>query len=99
VSPRPGQGGIFGGNETPRTYRGTPQPAPAGYASPPGTGPEGETCGSCRHCVYRVFRGRRFYKCENNARKWDRTRASDVLVHSPACKQWTAGKPRETGHF
>lgn len=99
MTPGPDQGGIFGGNGPPRRYRGTPQPSPAGYAAPPGTGPEGETCGSCGHCVFRMFRGRRFYKCENAARKWDRTRASDVLLHSPSCAQWKPGKPRETSNF
>jgi hypothetical protein len=61
-----------------------------GYAAPPGTGPEGETCGSCEHCV----RGRegRYRKCELNRARWTHGPGSDILARSLACSKWTAAQ-------
>lgn len=58
-----------------------------GYAHFPGTGPDGETCGSCAHIVpFRTMR--RWYKCGKARSKWTGGKGSDVLVRSPACKYW-----------
>ena len=62
-------------------------PEPAGYAAPPGTGPEGETCASCRHYVRREF-AKTYLKCGLNAAKWTGGRKTDVLARSPACRLW-----------
>lgn len=35
---------------------------PKGYAAPPGTGPKGETCGSCAH-LYRNRLAKTYLKC------------------------------------
>lgn len=59
-----------------------------GYAWGPGTGPEGETCGSCEHSV-RVRGGvRKFSKCELMRARWTHGPGSDILLKSPACKKW-----------
>ena len=58
-----------------------------GYASPPGTGPEGETCGSCAF-LHRNEQAKTYYKCALMARYWTGGRKTDVLVRSPACSQW-----------
>lgn len=68
----------------------------AGYAAQPGTGPAGESCGSCAHCCAKV-RGKTYYKCELMMAAWSTCRSTDVLVGSPACERWTAGTPRMTG--
>lgn len=57
-----------------------------GYAWTPGTGPEGETCGSCLH---RAKRGK-FSKCKLVREKWTNSYGTDVLVKSPACRKWEA---------
>lgn len=57
-----------------------------GYAHSPGTGPEGETCGSCKHC----FRTRRFRKCKLREAAWTHGPGSDILARSSACKYWEA---------
>lgn len=102
----PEQATIFGVPEPARPVRGvyrSSEPA-AGYAAPPGTGPQGESCGSCTHCRVRTQvlgsrrgnRGkqRRFYKCGVMFPSWTTTRSSDVLAHSPACRRWEAGQPQ-----
>ena len=71
-----------------KRLRGGPQPK--GYAAPPGSGPAGETCGSCDHLA-RVRPGNRsFPKCGLMERGWTGGTASDVRVRSPACSRWTA---------
>lgn len=62
-----------------------------GYAGVPGTGPEGETCRSCRH-LYKVQGGNKaFPKCALRAAT--RGPATDVLMKSPACARWAAKAP------
>ncbi len=97
---RPQQETLFGGTEPARNLSGPHYAAPGGHAARPGTGPSGETCGSCGHCVFRSKQGssktRNFYKCELMAQRWTYGRDSDVLKTSPACSRWVAGTPHET---
>jgi len=55
-----------------------------GYADRPGSGPVAKTCRSCAFCV--GF-GRR-YKCTKTCDKWSRSKATDVMVNSPACSKY-----------
>lgn len=69
-----------------------------GYAEKPGTGPVGETCGTCRHCAFKLAAsGRRFYKCDLIIHGWGRTAATDIRIGSPACRRHEPGAPRRTG--
>lgn len=55
-----------------------------GYYAPPGTGPKGETCGTCKHaCDFG-----RYKKCGKARSKWTGGRGTDILVRSPACSAW-----------
>ena len=57
-----------------------------GYEAPPGTGPEGETCGTCRHkrtCG-------KFIKCELRRATWTSGPGTDILARTPACSKWEA---------
>ncbi len=65
--------------------RGSPQRR--GYANPPGTGPEGETCGTCKHHVIKRM-SRRYHKCYLTRQTWTGGQGSDILVRAPACKLW-----------
>ena len=69
--------------EEARVIRKRRDPEPKGYAAPPGTGPEGETCGSCRH-IMRVP----WAKCGLVKDRWTHSRGSDVKVRAPACRRW-----------
>ncbi len=59
-----------------------------GHASPPGTGPVGEFCRTCRHraptdCTYRVW------TCERVSR--DRAdRGTPISLNEEACGRWEA---------
>lgn len=60
---------------------------PKGYAMKPGTGPAGETCGSCAHLVRKQV-SKTYLKCELARGIWTGGRGSDVLARSPACGKW-----------
>lgn len=64
-------------------------PTPNGYAARPGSGPAGETCGTCRH-LYRNRQAKTYLKCGLMQRGWTSGRASDVLAKAPACSRWEA---------
>lgn len=70
--------------------RGKHYTKPRGYVAPPGTGPVGETCGSCKHVVRCVNgnRNKSWLKCLLNEGRWTNGRGSDVLAGSPACSEW-----------
>ena len=73
----------------------------AGYAATPGTGPVGETCGTCIFCRYRVIhiggRKRRYYKCAVMVAAWTNSIGSDITKRASACRHWERGDPRQTG--
>jgi hypothetical protein len=65
-------------------------PVPWGYFAPPGTGPAGETCGSCEHSGRRGNVAGTYYKCALSRARWTGGRKSDILLRSPACSSWKA---------
>jgi hypothetical protein len=68
-----------------------------GYADRPGTGPVGETCGSCQHhCVLRYAKA--YHKCGLTRAKWTGGRRTDILVRSPACSKWASGEATASNH-
>lgn len=62
---------------------------PRGHIMPPGTGPAGETCGSCEH-LFRNRMAKTYLKCSLNEAKWTGGGATDVRAHDAACKRWEA---------
>jgi hypothetical protein len=74
---------LFGNEVDPRTlHRKTT--VQRGHAWAPGTGPAGETCGSCAH----IHRGRRWFKCYRSRKRWTGGKATDVRARDAACKFW-----------
>lgn len=65
-----------------------------GYADRPGTGPAGETCGSCRHHVTKRM-SKKYHKCELTRACWTGGRGTDILVRSPACSKWAKAEDIE----
>lgn len=63
------------------------EPIPRGHVFTPGTGPEGETCGSCRH-LFRNKLSKTYLKCSLNRANWTGGRASDIRAGDAACKYW-----------
>lgn len=82
----------LGGEAVTVKPRGKNYVQPRGYCQPPGTGPAGETCGTCAHHVVKRM-GKRYHKCELAQGKWTGGRASDILVKAPACRSWEAEDP------
>lgn len=69
-----------------------------GHAAPIGTGPEGETCGSCEHlCRNRL--ARTYFKCWLRSATWTGGYGTDVRVRDAACAKWERKKtaPPEGG--
>ena len=62
-------------------------PVKRGYAWQPGTGPQGETCGTCKH-LFRNRMGKTYLKCSLMEAKWTGGAGTDILARSPACKLW-----------
>lgn len=60
---------------------------PKGYVAPPGTGPDGETCKTCRH-IYRNQMSKTYLKCGLNRAAWTGGPGSDIRASSPACRMW-----------
>lgn len=65
-------------------------PAKACTAAPIGTGPAGETCGTCKHKT-RVHGGQRMVlKCELMKKAWSHGAGTDIRAKWPACRCWEA---------
>lgn len=62
-------------------------PVLRGHYYPPGTGPKGETCGGCEHCVRKQM-AKTYIKCGLNRANWTGGGASDIRAKDPACKFW-----------
>jgi hypothetical protein len=75
-------GRLFPGGPAQRTVS-----SKGGYAAAPGTGPDGETCGSCRH-LYRKHMSKTYLKCFLMRRHWTGGSGTDIKAKSPACKVW-----------
>ena len=61
---------------------------PRGYAAPPGTGPEGETCRTCAHASPIKYHDGNYWKCAKIERLWTRSIRTDIRLKSPACRNW-----------
>jgi hypothetical protein len=64
-------------------------PKPNGYAAQPGTGPAGETCGTCKH-IYRNRLAKTYLKCNLMSAHWTGGGATDIKARAPACRRWEA---------
>jgi hypothetical protein len=60
---------------------------PRGYAALPGSGPEGKTCGGCKHLVRRRM-SRTYLKCGLMRNVWTCGSGTDIQARSSACRNW-----------
>lgn len=58
-----------------------------GYADRPGSGPEGETCKTCKH-YYRKTMSKAYLKCNLMRKLWTGGPRTDIKAASPACSKW-----------
>lgn len=59
------------------------------HAAEPGTGPEGETCGTCAHLV-RKHMAKTYLKCGLCRARWTCGGGTDIRARDPACSKWQA---------
>ncbi|WP_316978030.1 hypothetical protein [Shumkonia mesophila] len=71
---------------------GPARPPRKGHAAIPGTGPEGETCGTCDHLVRRRL-AKTYLKC--GLIQWTSGAATDIRAKDPACSRWEPMKRSE----
>lgn len=64
-------------------------PLPKGHAGKPGSGPAGETCGSCRHLA-RFRYSKTYLKCRLLEKQWTHGPGTDVRAKDAACLKWEA---------
>ena len=64
-------------------------PTPRGHAGNPGTGPKGETCGSCSHLT-RVKYAKTYLKCGLLKDQWTNGPGTDIRAKDAACWKWNA---------
>lgn len=60
-----------------------------GHAARPGTGPAGETCGTCRHYTVRQM-AKTYRKCGLMRAAWTGGPGTDIRKRDPACSLWDA---------
>jgi hypothetical protein len=64
-------------------------PIPTGGVALAGTGPSGETCGTCNHAMRKRLHKKNVYKCGCNVPHWTHGRKTDILLKTPACIYWS----------
>lgn len=65
----------------------TPAKGKRGHAAAPGTGPQGETCGTCANLVRKQMAGT-YLKCGLMRSAWTGGGGTDVRAKDPACRAW-----------
>lgn len=78
----------MGGETVTVPKRGKYYVQPRGYADHPGTGPEGETCKSCKHSYHGGTGHKSFPKCALTRRCHTSGRRTDILMRAAACSKW-----------
>jgi len=59
-----------------------------GYPATPGTGPEGETCKTCKFKTTKPGVAGRYLKCLLMREHWTGGGGTDIKAGSPACRYW-----------
>jgi len=67
----------------------TPKEKANGYPAPPGSGPAGEKCKTCRH-IRRNQMSKVYIKCAVIEYRWTGGAGTDIRANSPACRYWQA---------
>ena len=64
-----------------------------GHFAAPGTGPAGETCGTCKHLVRIQLSSKAVHKCQLAHFNWTHGPGSDIRCKDAACGGWRAAEP------
>ena len=55
---------------------------------PPGSGPKGESCGTCARARCLPYHGKNYWKCWYMRHTWTHGLGTDIRLKDPACKLW-----------
>lgn len=80
---------LFGNPLTERVSHGT---RPSGHAARPGSGPKGQMCGTCGHCVRVGGHNRAYLKCALMRSYWTNGPGSDIRGKDAACREFKETK-------
>ncbi len=69
------------------TFTGRRPTKPDGYAASPGSGPAGESCGTCKYLV-RIQKAKTYLKCGLQRHRWTGGPGTDIRARTPACWLW-----------
>jgi len=58
------------------------------HADIQGTGPAGETCGTCTHLAHVQYHDRTYLKCAKMRSRWTNGAGTDVRAKDAACRWW-----------
>ena len=83
---------LFDMQEQADLYGGTKHPAQPLVPAPIGSGPAGQTCGTCGHRVHVSSGENRYQKCALVRRHWTHGEGADIKAAWSACRYW---KPKE----
>lgn len=64
-------------------------PKRKGHPRPPGSGPDGETCKTCKNLA-RVVHAKTYLKCALMRANWTGGAGTDIKAGDPACDKWEA---------
>jgi hypothetical protein len=62
-------------------------PIDRAHPYPPGSGPPGQSCGTCAKLCSRTFK-KTYFKCHVLMRFWTAGRGTDIRKKDPACMSW-----------
>jgi hypothetical protein len=62
-------------------------PLDRAHPYPPGSGPRGQSCGTCAKLCGRAFR-KTYFKCHVLKKFWSAGRGTDIRKKDPACMSW-----------
>ena len=63
-------------------------PTPGATPSLIGSGPDGETCRTCKNAVRLDYHDKAYWKCGLMRSVWTHGAASDIKLKWPACGDW-----------
>jgi hypothetical protein len=63
-------------------------PVDRAHPYPPGSGPRGQSCGTCAKLSSRKFNKKTYFKCHVLMRFWTGGKGTDVRKKDPACLSW-----------
>ncbi|HEY0838287.1 MAG TPA: hypothetical protein VGE72_30555 [Azospirillum sp.] len=86
--------GVLTPEERRRLYATVPRRR--GHFGRPGSGPEGETCGTCAHYTSVRHHDKTYPKCGRAQAAWTHGPGSDIRRKDPACHGWEPAPARPT---